>query len=102
MQVIWKYILNPGYTTHHMPSGQILSVANQEGNIVLWVIEDPKYPLVERRFFCAMTGEEFDQEDILRFIGTVILIGSPLIPFFVVHVFETLRLDTVAPGGGLT
>lgn len=88
MKAIFKYALpTRGPRELVLPMGaRILSVANQyEKVIALWAEVDPKATQTEtRRFYVAMTGEEFVISPSSVFIGTVLLADGS----YVAHVYE--------------
>jgi hypothetical protein len=85
-KTIWKYVLQ--VTDHQvfmMPKGaEILSVANQGGQLCLWAEVDPNAEYEERTFDIIGTGNPmYSDMGVSRlFIGTV------LMPPFVWHVYE--------------
>ena len=91
--VIWKYHLQPdlsrNITTIEIPIQHvILSVGQQDNEIMLWIMVDPESPLMQKRFFIIGTGHEMSagQSKLIfdKFIGTVHLYDGKL----VLHIFE--------------
>lgn len=86
MKAIWKYNLaiqdNQILTMPH--DAQILSVANQNGNLCLWAMVDPEANPVKRCIEIIGTGNPINTDigTDREFIGTVVI--NP----FVWHVFE--------------
>lgn len=87
---IWKYELpRSGPAVIEMPArSEVLSVANQDGHLVLWALVYTAAPTVKRDFYVALTGgdEPLDMRS-GDFIGSVLLADGR----FVVHVFEVPR-----------
>jgi hypothetical protein len=88
--VIWKQRLpNPlheGYAPVliSMPIGAVpLSVADQHGELTMWVMLDPQEPFGTRQFEVIGTGMQMCELN-RKFIGTVLLRA------YVWHVFEVL------------
>ncbi len=92
MKTIFKYRLDPATTERHilsMPVGATILVAqNQAETVTLWAEVDDTYPVEDREFLVAQTGQPCP---ILRrkkqFLGTVQLDGGAL----VLHVYELLK-----------
>ena len=86
--VIWKFELElTGMQELTMPEGaQLLSVANQNGNVYLWAMVDPKKEKRRRYIEIVGTGNQMsvDMGIERKFIGTAVV--DP----FVGHVFERL------------
>lgn len=85
--VIWKYdITNLGFTDLYLylPAGaKVLSAANQNERVCLWVMVDNTLPAIEpRRFSLFPTGSIVPP--FKEFVGTVLL-GQGSV---VLHVFE--------------
>lgn len=82
---VYKYplLLTDNQTLHIPNGGQILCVQMQGGDLCLWALVNPNYPLVPREIRVAGTGHPI-QQDIVAYIGTVQLPGGVL----VYHVFE--------------
>ena len=84
---IWKYKLpNPLHDgcsrSYEIPDGAVvLSVAEQDSDMQMWVMVDPEKPLVQRRVDVYGTGMPLSDMQ-RRFIGTVVLRS------YVWHVFE--------------
>jgi len=84
MNLIYKYELEIGKNDMELPLGShVLSVANQAGELVMWVLFNTDYPGTEtREVFVVGTGNPFNNRGgLLRFIGSVSV--SP----YVWHVF---------------
>ena len=90
---VWKYnIPNTSMFELEMPvNAQILSCANQNGSMVMWVAfdaTDTETVLMEKRAFkLAKTGSSLEHPfDTLKYIGTVMLWGDS----YVLHLFEVI------------
>lgn len=84
MHTIWKYTLEP-VTELDIPQGaEILSVASQHGQIVLWAKVDPQAPTEKRTIIGFGTGHDIPDNLNLSFIGTVMFSNGN----FVFHIFE--------------
>lgn len=85
--VIWKFVLKSIEMQElTMPEGaEILSVANQSGNLCLWAMVDPERPNCSRYVEIIGTGNPIQAND-RKFIGTAVI--AP----FVRHVFERTQL----------
>lgn len=99
---VWKFELQPGTNPLHLPQDTtVLSVIEQNGAVMLYAAVDFEGdPMeVERQFYVAMTGEEFDVGFPAKaeFIGTVRAPGN-----FVAHVFEKEDVEAVFDGDGGT
>lgn len=62
---------------------ELLSVGNQHGQLVLWVLANIDHPTTQRTVHLSLTGQEHC-EDAGRFLGTVLFAEGA----YVVHVFE--------------
>ena len=85
MPVIWKYPLEVmGEQDIEMPSGRILSVQNQGGQLVLWAAVDPDAEPHKVKIVIKGTGHpfEWDHEE-----GTLSYFTSVQQGEFVWHVF---------------
>ncbi len=92
MKVIYKYqIKDPHDIEFAIPQGaQILTVQMQDVPTI-WALVTPGNSLEVRRFKLIMTGEEFEQVDGLKYIGTVQKEHSMIEDQVVVgHLFEDL------------
>lgn len=85
-RTIWKYTLRGSREAKKMPQGaQILTAAEQRGDICVWALVDPTAPLVERAFTVVGTGKDADHlTDAAQYVGTVLLVHGAL----VFHVFD--------------
>lgn len=91
MKTIWKYELELGSQTLELPQGaQPLSVAVQQGGVMLWALVTPEAPTCYRRVYVVGTGHELP-EDLGSYVGTVLLTGGALV--FHVFVEEEWTLD---------
>ena len=86
---IWKFALEVTDTQRvFMPhSAEILSAANQNGQVCIWAMVNPDHPQQERVIEIIGTGNPFAAGSGIKrkFIGTVV--ANP----FVWHVFERCR-----------
>lgn len=100
MQVIYKYVLNPGANALAFPAdSKVLSVGVQGRDVVMWVMHEARGPYnpdktevlaerIGRRVFeTFMTGQSMPPTK-REFIGTVQLIANA--HTIVIHVFEIL------------
>jgi hypothetical protein len=85
--VIWKFTLElTDIQKLTITEGaQILSVANQNGNLCLWVMLVPHLRKVKRTIEIIGTGNPIEEGIERKFIGTAVI--NP----FVWHVFERLE-----------
>lgn len=88
MKTVWKYELKPADTVElELPAGaKPLSVGEQDGHMMLWVVVDPNAPTTtKRRFRFAGTGHPIERVMApWTFIGTVQFKNG-----LVFHVWET-------------
>lgn len=85
--VVWKFPLPNPICTVAMPAdAQILSVAEQDGALVVWALCSPNAPITDRRLAAVNTGDVALSSADSRFIGTVQMQRSGV----VWHVFEAL------------
>lgn len=87
MRIIWKFPLKhqPEPQTIKMPfDARLLHIGSQNDVICIWtsVPLNPKMALVSRTFQVVATGQEYDSDDGLIYLGTV-LQGQ-----YVWHIFE--------------
>ncbi len=88
--VIWKAPLgvsqDRGYPVNMPEGADVLSVAAQGDELMVWFRCDPAKPIKQRRLLVIGTGipGECPAADEARFIGTVLMMGGRL----VLHVFE--------------
>lgn len=55
-----------------MPAGSVpVSCQQQRGDLMIWAMVAPKEPQRGHRFRIVMTGEEFPQEHLGKFLATV-------------------------------
>mgnify|MGYP001599522995 CR=1 FL=1 len=85
---IWKYVLDSTYGGDEvvlMPSGaKILSVAEQDGALVLWAkVDTSTAALAGRRIYVRPTGQAYAPCN-ETFVGTCLFMGGR----YVVHVFD--------------
>lgn len=88
MKTIWKYTLAAaGWQVVNMPAeAQILSVAEQNGEIVLYALVDPSKAPEQREVWTVGTGRPVPDAALqATFIGTVKLEGGLLM----FHVFAS-------------
>lgn len=82
---IFKYTLSISDEpqTFEIPeAGMLCMVANQDGQLCLWVQVDPSRPTEKQTFVVHGTGHEIqDRED---------YVGSAIVPPFVWHVFRVM------------
>ncbi len=89
MKKIWKYTL--AVSDHPVITMQkgaiILSVDVQHGaGVQVWALVDPEAPTELRRFRVAGTGHPLEEDiELLRFIGTVQMMGGQLVWHIFVH-----------------
>jgi len=86
---IHKFELTVGDNEIRVPSNStILSVQNQKGKIILWVLVDLSPTALlnsnSRHFYVVGTGHTINEERDLHFVDTVQLTDG----LFVLHVFE--------------
>lgn len=76
----------PETTLIPMPSGaRVLSVGQQYGELVFWVLVDPDAPTVKRAICVRPTGYELQENEPLGvFMGTVVMSNGD----FVYHLFD--------------
>jgi len=87
MNVVWKYVLlAPAQQTISMPCvSRILSVAQQNGQVVMYVMVDDKEQMMcARHIEVVGTGDQFSYNVLWKFIGTVMTCNDAR----VWHVFE--------------
>lgn len=85
MKVVYKYTLQAvSRQTVALPVGaQILSVAEQKGQVCLWALVDKDEVKEEdRTIICVGTGHTEPNLGELRFFGTVLLRGGALVYHF--------------------
>ena len=89
MHRIYKYVLlEADNQSIGMPTGaEILSVGEQNGELVMWARVNPDNPHGLRNIVIKGTGHPIGAHELGRFIGTVIMLGGRL----VWHVFEEAR-----------
>ncbi len=90
--VIWKFPLNTMDLTVLMPKGaEVLTVQMQgqlpRNRVTLWALVDPGAEPVPRTFAIIGTGEEYETQRPVTYVGTVQTVEG-----FVWHVFEVLDL----------
>jgi hypothetical protein len=86
MTKIYKYELQPEIEIDLPTNSEVLSVANQNEDIFMWVAVTENKAIKKRKFVVFPTGKIFDSERKLKFIGTVLLNNGN----FVFHVFEEI------------
>lgn len=87
MQTIWKFKLELGNRTKvTMPLGsRVISVSNQQNDLVIWALVTPNKLLTTKTFRIAGTGHDLEEDEEMVFIGTVQMpVG------FVWHIFELI------------
>ncbi len=82
-KTIWKYTLQPEGSIEIPKDAELLTVAEQYGEICLWALVEPTAPRVERSFVSFGTGHDVP-DDNLSYVGSAQLQGGAL----VFHVFE--------------
>lgn len=86
MREIWKFVLKPETEIDMPKKAKLLSVADQYGNVCLWVEVDTIWENEKRSFVFFGTGHTIPIDLDLAFIGTVLLMDDSL----VLHVFEKI------------
>ena len=82
MKTIWKFKIGQD-TVLSLPKGsEVLSVAEQFGDVNMWFLVDPNAEKETRRFTLHGTGH--DVHDNVKFLGTVCLMEGN----FILHAFE--------------
>ena len=73
MKTIWKYPLTvTDYQSVRMPKGaEILSVADQQGELCVWALVDSDAELEDRMFYIFGTGNSFNEVIPMNFLGSV-------------------------------
>lgn len=93
-QAVFKYELETtNLNEFFMPEGaEPLTVGFQGTSLVLWARVNPhKTKAEKRRFVVLMTGQEFPEDTITQYVGTVQKeTGNPILPILVLHVFEVV------------
>lgn len=89
MKAIWKFVLEQ--TDQHelqlSAGAQILSVAEQGGELMMWVMVDPEVPLLEPRVIHILgTGHQHPNGTFGLYVGTV-----PMTSGLVWHVFQETK-----------
>jgi len=87
MKSIYKYILEPIEEQEiSLPKGaKILTAHEQHGRICIWALVTVPETEIEERVICIYgTGDQFSEEGIHTYIGTVFLQDGN----YVFHVFE--------------
>lgn len=73
-QVIWKYVIEPGESTHLIPVGaRFLSVQTQHEQPSAWFLVDPTQIKAPFTFTLRPTGAEWDRDPAARreeYLGT--------------------------------
>jgi hypothetical protein len=88
MKQVWKFVLSGTLGNYLMPKGaQLLSVAEQRGDVCLWALVDPSAPKECRILSVVGTGWDYSPSLNAKFIGTVLLDHGTL----VFHVFEEIE-----------
>jgi len=78
MKTVHKYTLDPGETHYDLPdSSKILHVADQFGDVCIWVEVNTDAPVKQRRIEVFGTGHEVSPE--LTYLGTAHCHGGSLI-----------------------
>lgn len=85
-KMIYKYILNKyGYTNISVPSvSEVLTAQLQDGDLVVWILHDTNYNLIEKEFYTVYNGMPFYASN-KKYINTVQDNDG-----VVYHVFETI------------
>lgn len=84
MRVIYKYPLNIGWNGISLPlESEIVHIAEQYGQLQMWVEQDPTRPLSQRQFNVYGTGHYIYNDNEMH-LATV-LVGD-----FVWHVYENI------------
>lgn len=73
MKTIWKYpLMVTDCQTVRMPQGaEILSVADQRGELCVWALVDPDADLEDRMFYIFGTGNPVSEILPWQFVGSV-------------------------------
>lgn len=83
-RTIWKYTLEPRCAIAMPQGAQLLSVAEQNGDICLWALVDPQATQQTRYFAGFGTGHPIPDAADLTFVGSVLMTGGSM----VFHIFE--------------
>ncbi len=89
MKQIWKYRINIENFELEIPEdGRIISIDNQHGNGVMYVLVNPIAEKKKRKFIVRTTGEDIQDMDLMtqQYIGTMMLLKDN----YVIHLFEEL------------
>ena len=89
MKTVWKYVM-PCLATFviKMPIGaEILTLRKQHGEYCLWVLCDPDAALRARTFRLYATGQQFEADAEMVYIGTNMSDSEDA----VMHLFEVLE-----------
>lgn len=72
MSLVWKFPLPHPVCTVSMPvDAQVLSVAEQDGELVVWALCSPDAPVHDRCFAAINTGAPAPTPGYGHFVGTV-------------------------------
>jgi hypothetical protein len=73
MKTIWKYpLMVTDFQAVRMPQGaEILSVADQRGELCVWALVDPDAGLEDRMFYIFGTGNPVNEVIPMNFLGSV-------------------------------
>ena len=94
MIAVWKFELpiDDYVTILAIPRGaRLLTVAVQDGRLVLYALVDTAYPNVMRRMRIAGTGHPISGDEAANYVGTVLMHGGRL----VFHVFDLGEVSDV-------
>ena len=85
MRIIFKYPICIGRNTLSLPKGsKILHVAEQRGQLCMWIEQDTTKPQVYRNFQVYGTGKSFGSDRAVE----PTFVGTALVNDFVWHVYE--------------
>ena len=84
MRIIYKYPLALGLNSVNLPlESEVVHIAEQYGQLQMWVEQDPNRPVLSRQFVIYATGQ-YIYNNTEHHLATV-LVGD-----FVWHVYEVL------------
>ena len=85
MKTIWKFKIDTDMVLSLPKGAKVLSVAEQFGDVNMWVLVDNDAEFENRKFTLYGTGHHI-HDDNIQFLGTVCMMGGR----FVVHAFEII------------
>ncbi len=89
MKQIWKYNIKTEDFQLEIPKdGRVISIDNQVGQGVMYVLVDPKAEKTKRKFVVRETGKDISDADLMtqQYLGTLMLLKDQ----YVIHLFEEL------------